>query len=159
MLSAPTYRSVEGAYLALLQLASTNHEQRISARGNEAREVIGVGFRLLDPRQRLPYLATRKVNPVFQFAESLWYLAGRRDLEMIGYYAPSMRSSSADGAALGGSAYGHTLFNPTDGDTVLSIPWFRRDLSYAAWHLWSLFLRAAVTVRSNSSGGRPPAAL
>ncbi|MCD9877050.1 hypothetical protein, partial [Streptomyces guryensis] len=42
---------------------------------------------------------------------------------------------------------------------ILSIPWFRRDLSYAAWHLWSLFLRAAVTVRSNSSGGRPPAAL
>ncbi|MFF7803085.1 thymidylate synthase [Streptomyces olivaceus] len=118
MLTAPTFRSVEGAYLALLQLASANFEQRIEARGNAAREVIGVGFRLPDPRQRLPYLATRKVNPVFQFAEALWYLAGRRDLEMIGYYAPSMRSSSADGVTLGGSAYGHTLFNPADGDTV-----------------------------------------
>ncbi|AYN30641.1 thymidylate synthase [Streptomyces albus] len=109
---------MEGAYLALLQLATADFEQRIEARGNAAREVIGVGFRLPDPRQRLPYLATRKVNPVFQFAESLWHLAGRRDLEMIGYYAPSMRSSSADGITLGGSAYGHALFNPAVGDSV-----------------------------------------
>jgi thymidylate synthase len=118
MLTAPIFRSVEGAYLALLQLTSTNFEQRIEARGNAAREVIGVSFQLPDPRQRLPYLATRRVNPVFQFAEALWYLAGRRDLEMIGYYAPSMRSGSSDGVTLGGSAYGHALFNPADGDTA-----------------------------------------
>lgn len=116
MLTAPTFRSVEGAYVALLQLASDNAEHHIAARGNDANEVIGVGFRLPDPRQRLPYLATRKANPVFQFAEALWYLAGRRDLAMIGYYAPSMRSSSPDGINLGGSAYGYTLFNPVEGD-------------------------------------------
>ncbi|MEV5260895.1 thymidylate synthase [Streptomyces anulatus] len=118
MLTAPTFRSVEGAYLALLKLATDKHEHHIAARGNEAREVIGVGFRLPDPRQRLPYLVSRKASPVFQFAEALWYLAGRRDLEMIGYYAPSMRSSSADGINLGGSAYGYTLFNPASGDTA-----------------------------------------
>ncbi|GAA1153296.1 thymidylate synthase [Streptomyces hebeiensis] len=118
MLTPNTFRSVEGAYLALLKLATREHEHHITARGNEAREVIGVGFRLSDPRQRLPYLATRKANPVFQFAEALWYLAGHRDLEMIRYYAPSMRSSSADGINLGGSAYGYTLFNAADGDTV-----------------------------------------
>ncbi|MFB6839757.1 thymidylate synthase [Streptomyces sp. NPDC056361] len=118
MLTPFTYRSVEGAYLDLLRLASQSPEHRIDARGNVAREVIGVSFRLSDPRQRLPYLASRKANPVFQFAEALWYLAGRRDLEMIGYYAPSMRSSSADGINLGGSAYGYTLFNPADGDTL-----------------------------------------
>lgn len=118
MLITSPYRSVEGAYLDLLQLATNNAEHHITARGNDAREVIGVGFRLPDPRQRLPYLATRKINPVFQFAEALWYLAGRRDLEMIGYYARSMRSSSPDGVTLGGSAYGHTLFNPAAGDTA-----------------------------------------
>ncbi|MFA3842135.1 thymidylate synthase [Streptomyces aureus] len=112
MLTAPTYRTVEGAYLDLLRLACDSPEFNIAARGNDAREVIGVSFRLPNPRQRLPYLAARKANPVFQFAEALWYLAGRRDLEMIGYYAPSMRSSSKDGVTLGGSAYGHTLFNP-----------------------------------------------
>ncbi|MFF7452189.1 MULTISPECIES: thymidylate synthase [unclassified Streptomyces] len=115
MLTAPTFPSVEDAYVALLQLATKEPEHRIDARGNAAREVIGASFRLPDPRQRLPYLAERKVNPVFQFAEALWYLAGRRDLEMIGYYAPSMRASSADGIHLGGSAYGYALFNPADG--------------------------------------------
>jgi thymidylate synthase len=117
LLTASTFQSVEGAYVALLQLASQQFEHRIDARGNAALEVIGVTFRLPDPRQRLPYLAERKVNPVFQFAEALWYLAGRRDLEMISYYAPSMRASSADGIHLGGSAYGHTLFTPGGGET------------------------------------------
>ncbi|MDV9173450.1 thymidylate synthase [Streptomyces sp. W16] len=115
MLAAPPFDSVEGAYLALLRLTTEQPEHRIDARGNAAREVIGVSFRLADPRQRLPYLAERRANPVFQFAEALWYLAGRRDLEMIGYYSSSMRACSADGIRLGGSAYGHTLFSPIRG--------------------------------------------
>ncbi|MGW1496845.1 thymidylate synthase [Streptomyces sp. NPDC002402] len=118
MLATPTFRSVEGAYLAMLKLATEEPEHHIAARGNDARELIGVGFRLPDPRQRLPYLAQRRANPIFHYAEALWYLAGRRDLEMIGYYAPSMRSSSSDGVHIGGSAYGHTLFIPAAGDTV-----------------------------------------
>ncbi|WP_371551555.1 thymidylate synthase [Streptomyces sp. NBC_00554] len=118
MLITPTFGSVEGAYLELLRLATEQHEYHIDARGNEAREVIGVTFRLSDARQRLPFLAQRKANPVFQFAEALWYLAGHRDLEMIGYYAPSMRSSSIDGVHLSGSAYGYTLFNPAGSDTM-----------------------------------------
>ncbi|MEV7394776.1 thymidylate synthase [Streptomyces sp. NPDC091215] len=111
MLTPPVFDGAEGAYVALLRLATEQPEHRIDARGNAAREVLGVGFRLSDPRQRLPYLAERKANPVFQFAEALWYLAGRRDLEMISYYAPSMRASSADGVYLDGSAYGYTLFS------------------------------------------------
>ncbi|RST20448.1 thymidylate synthase [Streptomyces sp. WAC04770] len=109
-LRATTYRTVEGAYLDLIRLACGDPEYRIDARGNTAREVIGVSFRLTDPRQRLPYLAARKANPVFQFAEALWHLAGRRDLTMMEYYASSMRASSPDGVHMGGSAYGHTLF-------------------------------------------------
>ncbi|GAA2345142.1 thymidylate synthase [Streptomyces violaceusniger] len=118
MLTPLSLPGLEEAYLALLRLVSEDHDHHISARGNDAREVIGASFRLSDPRQRLPFLAARKVNPVFHFAEALWYLAGRRDLEMIGYYAPSMRSSSRDGIHVGGSAYGHTIFSPADGDTV-----------------------------------------
>ncbi|GAA2732373.1 thymidylate synthase [Streptomyces nogalater] len=115
MLTATTFRSVEGAYVALLRLATKQPEHRIDARGNSALEVLGVSFQLPDPRQRLPYLAERKVNVVFQFAEALWFLAGRRDLEMIGHYAPKMRASSVDGVHVGGSAYGYTLFTPADG--------------------------------------------
>ncbi|GHJ39958.1 thymidylate synthase [Streptomyces sp. TS71-3] len=112
------FNSFEDAYLALLKLATEDYEHHITSRGNDAREVIGVGFHLVDPRQRLPYLAQRQINPVFQFAETLWHLAGRRDLAMIGYYAPSMRSSSADDLHLGGSAYGHSLFNTAPADAV-----------------------------------------
>ncbi|MET7474687.1 thymidylate synthase [Streptomyces sp. NPDC005648] len=115
MLTASTFTTVEEAYLSLLRLATERPEHLIDARGHAAREVIGTSFRLTDPRQRLPYLAERKANVVFQFAEALWYLAGRRDLDMIGYYAPSMRASSADGIRLGGSAYGYSLFSPAGG--------------------------------------------
>lgn len=116
MLTPPSHSDIESAYLGLLAHVSEAYEHRIDARGNAAREVIGASFRLPDPRQRLPYLAARKANPVFHFAEALWYLAGRRDLEMIGYYAPSMRSSSRDGLHLGGSAYGYRIFNSAVGE-------------------------------------------
>ncbi|MFD5193987.1 TetR/AcrR family transcriptional regulator [Streptomyces sp. NPDC058357] len=43
--------------------------------------------------------------------------------------------------------------------SLVSISWFRRDLFYAAWHLWALWSRASMMIRSNSSGGIPPAAL
>ncbi|MET9879793.1 thymidylate synthase [Actinacidiphila glaucinigra] len=118
MLTPQTNRSIEGAYVGLLEQATEQTEHQIGARGNHAREVIGVGFRLPDPRQRLPYLRQRKVNPVFQFAEALWHLAGRRDLAMLVNYAPTIASDSHDGVHLDGSAYGHVLFTPAAGDTV-----------------------------------------
>ncbi|MFB6552148.1 hypothetical protein [Streptomyces sp. NPDC056405] len=46
LLTAPAFRSIEGAYVALLQLATEEPEQHIDTRGNAAREVIGVSFRL-----------------------------------------------------------------------------------------------------------------
>ncbi|SFF75285.1 thymidylate synthase [Actinacidiphila alni] len=118
MPSPTTYPDLHAAYVGLLTRVSDDPDFRISARGNDAAEIIGASFRLPDPRQRLPYLAARKANPVFHYAETLWYLAGRRDLDMIGYYAPSMRSGSADGIHLGGSAYGHTIFQPAPGASV-----------------------------------------
>jgi thymidylate synthase len=63
----------------------------------------------------VPFLAVRKVNIVFHFAEALWYLWGRDDLEMMAYYAPQMRSYSMDGTTLRGSAYGARLFQPPPG--------------------------------------------
>jgi thymidylate synthase len=110
-----SFPSLESAYVTLLRLATEEPQFRISPRGNVAREVLGVAFRLPDPRQRLPYLAARKANPVFHFAEALWYLAGRRDLAMIGHYAPSMASSSRDGVTIEGSAYGHRIFTAAPG--------------------------------------------
>lgn len=115
-LAPVSFPGLEAAYVALLRVATKESQFRIAPRGNAAREVVGVAFRLPDPRQRLPYLAERKANPVFHFAEALWYLAGRQDLAMIGHYAPKMASSSRDGVLINGSDYGHRIFAPAPGE-------------------------------------------
>jgi thymidylate synthase len=118
LLAPPVYPCFEKAYVDVLGHVVNNHEYRNAPRGNASRECLGLSFQLANPRERLPYLTARKVNPVFHFAEALWYLAGRDDLDMIGYYAPRMRSDSRDGTTVGGSAYGSRIFNPADGDTI-----------------------------------------
>jgi thymidylate synthase len=62
------------------------------------------------------------MNIVFNFAEALWYAAGRDDLDFIAYYAPSMRRYSMDGRALTGTAYGSRIFGgprPSQWATVI----------------------------------------
>ncbi|MEV8391784.1 MULTISPECIES: thymidylate synthase [unclassified Streptomyces] len=118
MLSPSFYRTFEPAYLAVLAHVSGQFEFHNAPRGNAAHESLGLSFQIANPRERLPYLRARKVNPVFHFAEALWYLAGRRDLDMIGYYAPRMRHSSADGRTISGSAYGARIFKPSDWDSL-----------------------------------------
>lgn len=118
MLTPTVYPDFEHAYLDVLRHVSDQYEYQNAPRGNAARERIGLGFQIADPRQRLPCLSSRRVNPVFHYAEALWYLAGRNDLDMIGYYAPRMRHSSRDGETIGGSAYGSRIFNPPGHDTL-----------------------------------------
>ncbi|WP_329092389.1 thymidylate synthase [Streptosporangium sp. NBC_01469] len=70
------------------------------------------------------------MNVVYNLAEALWYLSGRCDLSMIGYYAPGMGTYSADGHMLTGTAYGRALFTRgqdghTQWDRVLDL--LRRD--------------------------------
>lgn len=118
MLTPPTYESFEQAYLDVLAHLSQQYEHRNAPRGNASRECLGLSFRLSNPRDRLPYLAARKVNPIFHFAEALWYLGGRNDLDTVAYYAPHMRPDSLDGKTIGGSAYGTRMFNPTTDNTI-----------------------------------------
>ncbi|MYS23751.1 thymidylate synthase [Streptomyces sp. SID4948] len=88
---------------------------RNAPRGYASREQLGVRFRLARADQRVPFVPARRVNIVFNFAEALWYLAGRDDLDFIGYYAPSIRKYSADGHRLTGTAYGRALFGAAEG--------------------------------------------
>ncbi|WP_406354247.1 thymidylate synthase [Streptomyces sp. NBC_00658] len=118
MLAPSVYPGFEQAYVDVLSHIVRDHEYRNAPRGNASRECLGLSFQLADPRQRLPYLAARKVNPAFHFAEALWYLAGRNDLDMIGYYAPRMRTDSRDGTTIEGSAYGSRIFTSVTEDTV-----------------------------------------
>ncbi|WP_351234400.1 thymidylate synthase [Streptomyces sp. NPDC002133] len=118
MLTPPVFDDFESAYLEVIRHITDTYDYRNAPRGNTARECIGLSFQIANPRERLPYLAARKINPVFHFAEALWYMAGRTDLDMIGHYASRMRLSSRDGTTIVGSAYGSRIFNPVGTDTM-----------------------------------------
>ena len=59
----------------------------------------------LKPWERVCLIEARDANPFFHFIESLWMLAGRKDLAPLTYFVKSMADFSDDGETLWG-AYG-----------------------------------------------------
>jgi thymidylate synthase len=115
MLTSPQFEGLQDAYVAVAGQIIDHYEYINAPRGNASHECLHLGFTLANPISRIPFLTSRKSNIVFHFAEALWYLWGRDDLEMMAYYAPQMRSYSMDGKTLRGSAYGARLFrSPSD---------------------------------------------
>jgi thymidylate synthase len=112
VLSPARFSRFQDAYVAVLEEVGRDYDHVVSPRGNACRERLNVSFVLDNPRDRLVYVPARRSNIVFCFAEALWYLWGRDDLEMISYYAPRVARYSADGETLRGSAYGPKLFAP-----------------------------------------------
>lgn len=104
------YPDFHRAYVDQLRLVFEAPTYFNAPRGYRSRERLAAQFQLGDPRQRAPFAPSRRVNIVFNFAEALWYLAGRDDLDFIEYYAPTMRSYSMDGHCLTGTAYGRKIF-------------------------------------------------
>ncbi|MGC5332844.1 thymidylate synthase [Micromonospora sp. DT62] len=117
MVFGPTYTNLEQAYLAVLNEVANRHQFDTAGRGKDAMEVINTSFTITHPTDRILYLAARKANIVFNHAEALWYLTGRDDVDMIGYYAPKLQALSTDGIKLTGTAYGPRLFRTTRPDT------------------------------------------
>ena len=58
------------------------------------------------PRERVLIDPVRNANPFFHLMESIWMLAGRRDVKSIGRYIGSLKKYSDDGVIYNG-AYGH----------------------------------------------------
>lgn len=104
------YISFHEAYVDQLRQVFWEPTYFNAPRGQHSRERLAAQFQLRDPRQRLAFIPRRRTNIVFNFAEALWYLAGRDDLDFIEYYAPSMRCYSMDGHRLTGTAYGPKIF-------------------------------------------------
>lgn len=129
MTPVPTYRTVDEAYLA--ELGRTYRQGDATCVAGR-RERLGVAFDITHPLERLVLSPARRANVVFHFAEVLWYLAGRDDLDFIGYYAPSMARWSPDGRVMTGSAYGRRFFafrgEPLDQWSV-AVDLLRRDQS------------------------------
>lgn len=105
------YPGLSELYLATLRNVCGAYEYRSAPRGHAEREIIGYGARIDDPRARFCLHAARKQNVVFNYAEALWYLSGRNDLEFIAHYAPSMARYSPDGKHLPGTGYGARLLH------------------------------------------------
>jgi thymidylate synthase len=121
-LDVASFHSFQDAYVTALREVHDRPQFLNAPRGNDARERLNLSFSLTDPRDRVIYLPARRINIVFCFAEALWYLWGRDDLEMISYYAPRLAAFSADGKSLTGTAYGPKLFRP---DADGSSQWHR----------------------------------
>lgn len=104
------YDDFHAAYVAELGRVFDEPHYFNAPRGHRSRERIGAHFVIADARQRVPFVAARRLNIVFNFAEALWYLSGRDDVDFVAYYAPSIRRYSMDGRTLRGTAYGRALF-------------------------------------------------
>jgi thymidylate synthase len=98
------------AYTTTLRWVFGSPRYQNAPRGFPSREHIGVQYRIQDATQRVALVPARRLNIVFNFAEALWYAAGRHDLEFIAHYAPGIRKYSADGVGLTGTAYGRAIF-------------------------------------------------
>lgn len=110
MVHGPTFHTFQAAYVAVLRHIATAHQYETATRGKHALEVINTSFTIANPIARTPYLAARRTNVIFNHAEALWYLAGRDDIDMIGYYAPRLRILATPDGRLPGTAYGPRLF-------------------------------------------------
>ncbi|MEV0265859.1 thymidylate synthase [Streptomyces sp. NPDC050617] len=111
MQTRTSYPTFEAAYLDHLMAVRESPEYVNAPRGFHSQEILGVTYRIANPRERIVRIPERKSNLVFNFAESLWYLSGGNSLDFISFYAPSMKKYSADGRRLAGTAYGPRLFN------------------------------------------------
>jgi thymidylate synthase len=117
LITGPSFETFQPAYVAVLRHVMSSPDFATATRGKTAQESINVSFTIRRPIARTAYLAARGANIVFNHAEALWYLSGRDDLDMIAYYAPTLRQLSVDGKRLTGTAYGPRLFGhePEDG--------------------------------------------
>ncbi|GAB2537640.1 thymidylate synthase [Nocardia heshunensis] len=106
-----TFDTFEQAYLSHLRRVRDEPEYSNAPRGQHSREILGVTYRLANPRERIVRVPERRTNIVFNFAEALWYLSGSNSLDFIEHYAPSIGQYSADGRTLRGTAYGPRIFH------------------------------------------------
>lgn len=103
--------SFNDAYNRLAFLLRDGAQYTSSPRGMKVKEILGVSFKVTDPRRRWTYNPARKFKHQYAIAEALWYLSGSDSTEWISYYAPFWRDISDDGETAN-SAYGARIFRP-----------------------------------------------
>lgn len=82
-------------YDAVQELLKNGEE--CSPRGKLIKELRPVMIGFQNPYNRVSFLGSRRVNPFFQLAESLWIVSGRADVRWLTKFNANMSSFSDDG--------------------------------------------------------------
>ena len=104
-----TYQSFTHCYISLVRNVYENPAFEAAPRGQKVKEILGASFTILNPRDRIPYVAGRKFSVTYMVAELLWYLSGNNETEWISKYSAFWKDISDDGKTAN-SAYGARLF-------------------------------------------------
>ena len=104
-----SYSNFTEAYVDLCKQIRNDTEYVSSPRGMKIKENLGVQFRIMNPRDRLPRVAARNFSLAYFVAETLWYLNADDSTEWISYYAPFW-SNISDNNKTANSAYGARIF-------------------------------------------------
>ena len=97
-------------YLALADELVNNAEFDVSPRGLRVKEKLAVAFKIKNPRNRIPFVPSRKFSTPYLVGELIWYLTGENSTEWISKYSSFWRGISDDGTTAN-SAYGARIFN------------------------------------------------
>jgi thymidylate synthase len=103
----PTFRNISFATAASVTDVCENGTE-VVVRGRTTRELVGRLTTLEKPLERYLFLPKRHNDVFAQFAETLWVLAGRDDIDWLSRYLPRAPDYSDDGATWHG-AYGPRL--------------------------------------------------
>lgn len=83
-------------YYEIAREVNANGDE-VRPRGRLVRELRPSSIEYLDPLSRVTFLATRRINPFFQLAESMWIVSGHADVEFLTKFNKNMGSFSDDG--------------------------------------------------------------
>lgn len=104
-----TYDSFTSAYVGLLKDVYTTPEHEAAPRGMKVRERLGHSFRIVNIRDRIPYIPHREFSIAYMIGELVWYLSGNNKTEWIANYSSFWKNISDDGVTAN-SAYGARIF-------------------------------------------------
>jgi thymidylate synthase len=107
------YENFTEAYVDIVKDVYTQPEFVSSPRGMKIKEILGYQFKILNPRNRIPYVPGRELSVHYMIAELLWYLAGNDSTDWISNYSAFWSKISDDGKTAN-SAYGARIFKPHD---------------------------------------------
>lgn len=119
-------RNAHNALPEALRALSLYGEERPSRNGPviQFNEPLTTFYR--QPRERVIFHARRDANPFFHFFESLWMLAGRRDVDFVARFNAKMRDYSDDGTTFN-AAYGYRWRNHFGVDQLRTVTERLRD--------------------------------